>query len=180
MTFIELLQIILLLLATAGVIALVLAVIKLDRRLSNLEKPKYGFLGKPLLLFAVFSFGSLSLSSIAINNQLSTRTTDVSVSDTKTEVVYAKINILYDNTSDTIALIGLPVIDGVEWGDKKVADVDLEWSIYEDGILKKFEVRDVTFDSLQPLALQGISKKRDVKLTMVYSDYIYFAFLRLN
>lgn len=180
MTLIEFLQIILLLLATFGVIALLLAVIKLDKRLSNLEKPKYGFLGKPLLFFAVFSFGSLSLTSVAINNQFSTKTSDVSVSDHRAEDVYAKINVKHDTANNIIFLSGLPVIDGIEWGNRKVADVDLEWSIFEDGVLKKFEVRDVSYDFLQPLELGDISKERDIKLTLIYEGFVYFGFLKLN
>lgn len=179
-SFLDFFQIIILLVAAGAIIVLVLTVIKLDKRLSNLEKPKYGFMGKPLLAFAVFSFSALSLTSVSINNRIQQTQTDVSVSDEVKEIVYAKIQIEYDYEDDKVVLSGIPVIDGLEWAKDQSAIVDLEWSVYEDGLLKKFDVKDVSYDFLQHLELENISKERDIKLTLIYDGFVYFGFLKLN
>jgi hypothetical protein len=179
-SFLDFLQIAILLIAAGSIITLVLTVIKLDKRLSKLEKPRYGFMGKPLLAFAVFSFGVLSLTSVSINNRIQQTGNDVSVSDGVKEVVYAKIQVEYDFENDSVILSGIPVVDGLEWAEDQSVVADLEWSVYEDGLLNKFEIKNVSNDFVQPIELKGVGKERDIKLTLIYNEYIYFALLKLN
>jgi hypothetical protein len=100
-----------------------------NRKMQEMQKPKFGFLGKPITAFAL---GALLIGGfgIAFTGNLNTNTNvDVSVSE---EIVNVNLNIVSTQTNqfnNTYQFNIVPELNGVEWGKTGDVKLDIIWSV---------------------------------------------------
>lgn len=108
------------------VLVLIGLVIAQNRKIQDLQKPRYGFLGKPLAAFAFAAFlvGGTGFV-LFVNNQQQ----DVSVANASFTL---DANIIATETNPVTheyRLNAIPLVDGKEWGDNKAYKFDIYWTI---------------------------------------------------
>ncbi|MFS8131436.1 MAG: hypothetical protein ACMG57_05690 [Candidatus Dojkabacteria bacterium] len=108
------------------VLVLIGLVIAQNRRIQDLQKPRYGFLGKPLAAFAFAAFivGGTGFV-LFVNNQQQ----DISVANASFTI---DLNIIATETNPVTheyRLNAIPLVDGKEWGENKAYKFDIYWTI---------------------------------------------------
>lgn len=108
------------------VLVLIGLVVAQNRKIQDLQRPKYGFLGKPLAAFAFAAFlvGGTGFV-LFVNNQQQTVnvanadfTIDVTIIATETNPV-----------THEYKLNAIPLVDGKEWGSNAAYKFDAYWTI---------------------------------------------------
>lgn len=108
------------------VLVLVGLVINQNRKIQDLQKPKYGFLGKPLAAFFAMAFliGGAGFVFYTNNQQ-----TDVPIASAD---LTAEINIVATEVDPILKQYRfnmVPVVNGVEWGGTSAYLFDSYWTI---------------------------------------------------
>jgi hypothetical protein len=106
-------------------------------RLKEAAKPKYGFLGKPLLpvLTAALLFGGFGVTFLAQQGPGTSVNEEAKVElKVKTEVLE------FTDTQAIVAFSVTPSVDGVEWGLKPGDTIDIYWNITGPKNLSEYEL----------------------------------------
>ncbi len=121
--------------------ALVVFMIYQNQQILKLKeevRPKYGFLGKPILpvLIAAFLVGSFSLTYyVQQNNQ------NISVgNEAKVELVVKTEVLEVTPDSATVKFSLTPLVDNLEWGFKPGDSIEVYWNINGPKVVSEFEV----------------------------------------
>lgn len=116
------------LLAVVIIVVLVLIglVIAQNRKIQDLQKPKYGFLGKPL---AAFAFAAFLVGGTGFVLFVNRQEQDVSVANADFVI---DINIIATETNPVTheyKLNAIPLVDSVEWGNSAAYKFDVYWTV---------------------------------------------------
>lgn len=108
------------------VLVLIGLVVAQNRKIQDLQRPKYGFLGKPLAAFAFAAFlvGGTGFV-LFVNNQ----SQDVSVANADFAI---DLNLIATESNPVIneyRLNAVPLVDGKEWGENRAYKFDIYWTI---------------------------------------------------
>ena len=108
------------------VLVLIGLVVAQNRKIQDLQRPRYGFLGKPLAAFAFAAFlvGGTGFV-LFVNNQEQ----DVSVANADFVI---DLNIIATETNPVTheyKLNAIPIVDWVEWGANKAYKFDVYWTV---------------------------------------------------
>lgn len=108
------------------VLVLIGLVIAQNRKIQDLQKPKYGFLGKPLAAFAFAAFlvGGTGFV-LFVNNQQQ----DVSVANASFTIDLTIIATEVNHVTHEYKFNAIPLVDGVEWGNNKAYKFDVYWTL---------------------------------------------------
>ncbi|MEO6728769.1 MAG: hypothetical protein ABIM99_02495 [Candidatus Dojkabacteria bacterium] len=108
------------------VLVLIGLVITQNRKIQDLQTPKYGFLGKPLAAFAFAAFlvGGTGFV-LFVNNQQQ----DVSVANASFTIDASIIATESNPVTHEYKLVAIPLVDGKEWGENKAYKFDIFWTI---------------------------------------------------
>lgn len=108
------------------VLVLLGLVIAQNRRIQEIQKPKYGFLGKPLaaFAFAAFLIGGTGFTLFVAQNQQ-----DVSVANADFVIDLTIISTEVNPVTSEYTFNAVPLVDGVEWGNSAAYKFDVYWTI---------------------------------------------------
>jgi len=107
------------------IVLLVSIILFQNKKIRDMNRKTYGFLGKPLAFFAMFMFSIGAFSVLFFNGQASQPAT---VSVTDQNIYEAKI--VYSQVNETIyRLNAIPVINNVDWGNDPERKFDVYWTI---------------------------------------------------
>lgn len=108
-----------------------------NRRIKEMQKPKYGFLGKPLNAFILLAImlGGIGFVYYATNNT-STEFVDVSAdSELDATIVVTQV----DSVNRVYQFNVIPSIDGNEWGGNSIYEFDVQWTISNGEVYQTIE-----------------------------------------
>ncbi len=120
-------------LASTTIVFLCLAVlsylvIQQNRKIRNLTTPKFGFLGKPLVIFAVGFFALGGIFGVLTINR-GTDSGGVSVGDEETELIEIQIDIVPINQAGNLyRLNATPIVNGYPWANSLTREFDVTWT----------------------------------------------------
>lgn len=113
--------------ALFAIIAVLLVVVITQRnKINELQKPKFGFLGKPLIAFA---FVFLSLGSIGILLYSTQNRTNIDITNADLEIELS-INVQkIENTASSYKINVLPIVNGIAWAGSDQLLFSAFWTI---------------------------------------------------
>lgn len=98
-------------------------IISQNKKINQLQKPKYGFLGKPLAVIMVMSLLISSYGIIFIANQTATSVTGVSAdNDVNVEIIYNEVG------EDNYLFKIKPKVNNIDWGNNPEYLFDTYWT----------------------------------------------------
>jgi hypothetical protein len=122
----------LLVIAFGTVLTFSIVIVNQNRRLKQLETPRYGFMGKPLALIALAGFaaatGYLYLNPEA-GNIINVGDNDVSVSDDFEDLLIDIRSSQVNTQGNLYQFQMVPLIGGVEWGASEKNKFDVVWEV---------------------------------------------------
>lgn len=127
--------------AVITILVLVAVVVMQNRKIRDLQAPKFGFLGKPInaAIFIMVVLSSFSLFVYYTNNEKEVDNT-VSVNDNfELQIEYSK------NNSNLYIFKAIALVDGEEYGNSSELTFDVLWTVTGEDILSHMEV-DVSLD----------------------------------
>src|SRR5260221_6290383 len=129
--------------AIAVVVVLVVIVIIQNNKIRDLQKPRFGFLGKPMLAFfgLMLSFGTIGILYTSLNQPVNIQQTNADVE------IIVSINLEATSTPCEIKLTANPIIGGLAWRGTDENKFDFYWTISNDsGVSTDIELKK-SFDS---------------------------------
>lgn len=140
------------------IITLVIYVLSLRRKVDNLSRPKYGFLGKPLYQTALIVAVAIGFSASFLNLYINPRRIDSSVSQGNNLGVDFSFEVLErSNESSLIRFDFVPTLGSKEWGGDTNRRFNLQIRFLKEGeenerlFLDKTQNTGINFDqSLSP------------------------------
>ncbi|MEP7103684.1 MAG: hypothetical protein ABI721_03180 [Candidatus Dojkabacteria bacterium] len=108
------------------VLILIGLVITQNRQIQEMQRPKYGFLGKPLAAFAFAAFlvGGTGFV-LFVNNQQQ----DVSVANADFVIDLNIISTQTNPVTNEYRFNAIPLVDGKEWGSSAAYKFDIYWTV---------------------------------------------------
>jgi len=157
--------------ALVGIVSLVsifYVIVKLVSRIRSLQKPKYGFLGKPLYALVLIAMaGTMTYFSASFSNQPDFQ---IQASRTVTADIMTELQATQNGTA-LVTFEAVPYVDGIPYyGDTGVFDI--LWNISGPNRIDKFEYGKTRADrSGFTESLQ--SGTYEVRAVVVYEDRSY-------
>lgn len=129
------------------IIVLLVAVIYLqNKRIKDLQKPKYGFLGKPLSALVITGLLAGSVGFALFANQQDASTEQISAdSELSVSISFVK------ESNRTYVFRAIPIIDGVSWSNDPTIAFDIFWNIEHDD--EQIELIEQQVSQLDPSEL---------------------------
>lgn len=118
------------------VVALILVVAFQSKKIRELERPKFGFLGKPLSLIAFVIIAGGGIGLYYLNTQGPTEVTSINA-NTKIE-----LNISYEAVAgkkNVYLFKAVPVVEDINWGGTEENNFDINWIIENSKVTTEFE-----------------------------------------
>lgn len=127
----------LLIIVLIAAIVLVVVVIIQRRRINEMQRPKYGFLGKPLnsLLLLTFLIGGVGFFYYASNMRDNEFTNVSASSELSGSIIITEI----DSSTRTYRFNVIPTIDNIEWGMTSSYSFDVQWTVANGDIYQSIE-----------------------------------------
>lgn len=126
-------------------VVLVGVVLIQNRRIREMQKPKFGFLGKPLNAFVVLAVMLGGLGFVYYNTTTRTNEfTDVSAdSSVELSIVITQV----DRANRIYKLNAIPIVDNIEWGgEANNYSFDIRWTISNSDVYSRIE-EDLSFNN---------------------------------
>lgn len=131
--------------AVAGILTLVLIVgvvlvgiiILQNRKIREMQKPKYGFLGKPLNAFILMAilFGGVGFVYYTTNNSQN-NFVDVSAdSELEASIIVTQVDV----ANRVYKFNVVPAIDSKEWGGNNIYKFDVQWTVANGEVYQAIE-----------------------------------------
>lgn len=129
------------------IILLSLVIYLQNRKIKDLERPKYGFLGKPLSVLIIAGVLSSSVGFALFVNKQDVGTDPISADrELSISISYVK------EETDVYILKATPIIDGVSWANDPTLRFDIFWTITnEEG--ESFELVETQVSQLEPSSI---------------------------
>lgn len=157
--------------ALFAIIAVLLVVVITQRnKINQMQKPAYGFLGKPLMAFAFMAFSVGSLGVLLYSTQNSTEI-DVTNADLEIEL---SINVQkVENTLNTFKISVLPIVNGIAWAGTDQLKFSAFWTISNlEGSQTDSEF-NLSFTNPSGITKQLIRGKNQISVTLFYNNDSY-------
>lgn len=144
--------------AVAGILTLVLIVgvvlvgiiILQNRKIREMQKPKYGFLGKPLNAFILMAilFGGVGFVYYTTNNSQN-NFVDVSAdSELEASIIVTQVEV----ANRVYKFNVVPAIDSKEWGGNNIYKFDVQWTVANGEVYQAIE-NDISSQNLGGVTL---------------------------
>lgn len=151
--------------------ALVTFILFQNRKINRLEeavRPKYGFLGKPLLsVLAVF----LMLGGFGVTYFVSKNIPDYSVGDEyKVQLEIKTDEIEREDGIATVNFQVIPTVNGEEWGESENNKFDIFWSVKGPENFSEMESK------ISKISQGGFQKKLPIGTYQIRVDVVYKGF----
>lgn len=141
------------LIAVIVCLVLVSIIIIQSRKITEMSRPKFGFLGKPLMLILTFALGFFSIGLTLIVN----RDSGVTVINADLK---AELHVFYTKITDKVYKFNaVPVVESLEWAGKKF---DFYWVLTNSQTLTYFEY-ELSADNLGGIILNLENGKNSIK-----------------
>lgn len=144
--------------AVAGILTLVLIVgvvlvgiiILQNKKIREMQKPKYGFLGKPLNAFILMAilFGGVGFVYYTTNNSQN-NFVDVSAdSELEASIIVTQVDV----ANRVYKFNVVPAIDSNEWGGNSIYKFDVQWTVANGEVYQAIE-NDISSQNLGGVTL---------------------------
>lgn len=144
--------------AVAGILTLVLIVgvvlvgiiILQNKKIREMQKPKYGFLGKPLNAFILMAilFGGVGFVYYTTNNSQN-NFVDVSAdSELEASIIVTQVEV----ANRVYKFNVVPAIDSKEWGGNNIYKFDVQWTVANGEVYQAIE-NDISSQNLGGVTL---------------------------
>lgn len=153
-----------------ALVLLAIIVLLQQRKIRNLQTPKYGFLGKTVtysLIVALFTFGSLVTFTRLDSRDSSPGS--VSVSDVENITLVADYELI-DSANYLYKLYVVPYIDGIAWRNFSFT---FNWTItFPDGEVREFTEEKLTSNHFGGVVQQLQIGKNTINVTLTVNNRI--------
>ncbi|MDQ6985494.1 MAG: hypothetical protein Q9M91_04820 [Candidatus Dojkabacteria bacterium] len=119
------------------IIVLISIVILQNRKIKDLKRPKYGFLGKPLGLIAFAAL--IGAGSITLYVGQNSDSTDIVEINANSEFSIKIDSKLIDKNTNLYILSATPLVEDIEWGGDQNFKLDISWVIENTRVSTEFE-----------------------------------------
>ena len=157
------------LLLLIGILAILLMVISLIKKVRSLETPKYGFLGKPLYTLVSLALMGLTVYFVSYNF---IQPNNFDIKAEKNVSVQFVINKVKETSLETtVDFKLLPTIDNVLWGPTGTK-LDIYWNVTGP---MKFDEFELGKNASNPSGFQKVLKKGkyQLKVRVVFDNEIF-------
>jgi len=151
------------------VVLLSIVIINQNNKIKEMQRPKYGFLGKPIyaVLLIVFSVGGFGLVYYGANKPLDVQQTEA---NRQVEVTIRAFSL--SAGSDTYSITLIPLINGKAWGNDNTNKFDIYWTITNTTVTTEVELGRILYSQgglIKKLA-KGVNK---IKATVFFDGQSY-------
>lgn len=119
------------------ILTLLVIIFLQNRKIKYLEKPKFGFLGKPLSFFALMLMVGAFAGGIYVSQSDSQQPAQNINANTEIEL---KINAtVLNRTNNTYSISIEPIINRLSWGGDETNEFDVVWTVQNKSVRTFFE-----------------------------------------
>lgn len=151
------------------IILLLVVVFLQQKKIQNLSRPKYGFLGKPLIVLIAtgVGFSMLGISMLNTNNK---NIGDISVSEITPQDFLNYLQISYKKIDESkYSFIATPIINGLVWKDKDYL-FNIEWEINTKDSIKRTILQTMNYYENKGIEINLTKGKTIIKAKTIYQD----------
>jgi hypothetical protein len=144
-------------------VVLLIVIVIQHFKLKKLQRPRYGFLGKALVVFTFLGMlsGTIYLGTFLNESNQSTETinadTEIRLTITYFEVVKPFV----------YSFQVIPIIDGIQWGGGENFEFDVFWSVENNGEVKEFVETGVSIMNPSKITI-NLSKGENIVTAKIF------------